>query len=39
MYYNEENINATRSDEIYDRLYEYAKKNQEFTAKLANISP
>jgi hypothetical protein len=39
MYYNEENINATRSDEIYDGLYEYAKDNPKFAEKLANKNP
>jgi len=37
MYANEENINASRSDEIYDGLYEYAKENQEFAEKLARV--
>jgi len=34
MYLTEENINATRSDEIYNALYELAKDNQEFAEKL-----
>lgn len=36
MYLTEENINATRSDEIYEKLYEFAKKNEQFKEKLAN---
>ena len=35
MYANEENINASRSDEIYEGLYEYVKNNPEFAEKLA----
>ena len=36
MYLTEENINATRSDEIYEKLYEFAKENEQFKEKLAN---
>jgi len=36
MYLTEENINATRSDEIYEALYNFAKENAEFREKLAN---
>jgi len=35
MYLTEENINATRSDEIYEVLYNFAKENQQFAEKLA----
>ena len=35
MYLAEENVNATRSDEIYEGLYEFAKANQQFADKLA----
>ena len=35
MYLTEENINATRSDEIYEKLYEFAKENERFKEKLA----
>ncbi|BCD68948.1 replication initiation protein [Nitratiruptor sp. YY09-18] len=36
MRLTEDNINATRSDEIYSALYEFAKSNEEFAQKLAN---
>jgi len=36
MYLTEENINATRSDEIYTALYELAKENKKFREKLAS---
>ena len=35
MYKTEDNINATRSDEIFGALYNFAKENQQFTDKLA----
>ena len=35
MYKTEDNINATRSDEIFGALYNFAKANQQFADKLA----
>jgi plasmid replication initiation protein len=36
MYYIEENINASRSDEIYEGLYNFAKQNEDFKNRLAD---
>ena len=35
MYKTEDNINATRSDEIFEALYSFAQKNKQFAKKLA----